>query len=202
LVKESEHSEYREQELLLLVANGDKQAYRQLFEQYWDQVYGAGLYLTKSPEQARDLAQDIFLKLWDTRLKLPGIRNFSAYLHTITRNLVYDHLRTRVFRESNKEFLLQYFSTAESSPHEQLEQKQLSDLLREAIGNLPPQLRQVFLLSRMEGLSHEEIGQRLHISPLSSKTYMTRALAVLRRQIGGNKGKLLLIIGFSVRFLR
>ncbi len=179
---------HNEQELLLLVAKGDKQAYRQLFDQYWDQVYGAGLHLTKSPEQAKDLAQDIFLKLWDIRVKLPSIKNFGGYLYTVTRNSVHDYLRTNVFRESNQEFLLNYFAYSEVSPQEQLEQKQLGGMLDEAIRNLPPQLYQVFTLGRLEGLSHEEIGKRLQISPLSSKTYMTRALMALRKYLGEKKG--------------
>jgi RNA polymerase sigma-70 factor (ECF subfamily) len=149
---------------------------------------------------SKDLAQDIFLKLWDLRSKLPAIKNFSGYLYTITRNLVHDHLRTHVFRESNKEFLIAYFSDNGYSPQDQLEQKQLGDILDEAINNLPPKLRQVFTLSRFEGLSHEEIGRQLHISPLSSKTYMTRALIVLRKQIGEHPGKLLSVIGISLKF--
>ncbi len=196
----SKENAYSEQELLQLVAKGDRQAYHQLFDRYWDQVYGAGLHLTKSPEQSKDLAQDIFLKIWDLRSKLPSIRNFNGYLYTITKNLVHDQLRTHVFRESNKEFLTFYFADHTSSPHEQLEQKQLGDILHQAINNLPPKLHQVFTLSRFEGLSHEEIGKRLHISPLSSKTYMTRALIVLRRQIAENQWKLLSIIAISVNF--
>ncbi|WP_158267069.1 RNA polymerase sigma factor [Chitinophaga niastensis] len=191
---------YNEQELLLLVANGDKNAYAQLFDHYWDHVYGTGLHLTKSPELSKDLAQDIFLKLWDARSKLSEIKNLSTYLYVLTKNLFHDHLRTNVFRESNKEFLINYFAHHETSPHKQLEQKELSGFLDEAINNLPPQLHQVFTLSRFEGLSHIEIGRKLNISPLSSKTYMTRALITLRKQIGENPWELLFIIGVALKF--
>jgi len=175
---------YSERHLLESIARGDTQAYRQLFDAYWDRVYGVALHLTKSPEQARDLAQDIFLKLWDARSGLAGVRNFDNFLYVVTRNLFHDHIRNRVFRESNKEFLTQFFSGEESSPHQRLEQKEMSQALEQAINGLPPQLRQVFVLHRLEGLSHEEIARRLHISPLSSKTYMTRALIALRRHLG------------------
>lgn len=180
-----------------MIANGDTEAYRQVFDHYWDRVYGAALLLTKSPEQSKDLAQDIFLKLWDNRSKLRGIRNFSAYLYIITRNLIHDQLRTNVFRESNKEFLANYVAYNTSSPQEQLEQKELGETLDETINQLSPKLRQVFKLSRFEGLSHEEIAQRLHITPLSSKTYMVRALMALRAQLDKKAGKLLIVITFS-----
>jgi len=177
------------------------QAYLQIFHRYWDQVYGSGLRLTKSPEQAKDLAQDIFLKLWDNRAKLPEVNNLSAYLYTIAKNLIHDQVRTRIFRESNKEFLLRYFSYTESSPQELLEQKELGAALTAAINELPPQLRQVFNLRRLEGLNHKEIAQRLNITPLSSKTYMVRAIMALRKKILKNSGKLLFITGLFFHLL-
>jgi len=187
---------YNEQELLLLAAKDDIQAYQQLFDRYWNQVYSTGLRLTKSPEQAKDLAQDIFLKLWDNRGKLPEINDLSAYLYTISRNLIHDYIRTRIFRESNKGFLINYFSYNETSPQVRLEQKELGSALNEAINKLPPRLHQVFILSYLEGLRHAEIAKRLNITPLSSKTYMVRALMALRKEMANNPGKLLFISGF------
>ncbi|WP_161596735.1 RNA polymerase sigma factor [Chitinophaga vietnamensis] len=172
-----------EQELLQLVAEGDQQAFQQLFNIHWKQIFGACLYLTKSPELAKDLSQDIFLKVWDNRYKLGEVKNFTAYLFTIARNMVRDDLRAKVFRESNKEFLLHYFSGQPSSPQEMLEHKQLNNRLMSAINSLPPKLQQVFTLAHLEGLSHKEIGERLDISPLSSKTYMVRALLLLRKAL-------------------
>lgn len=184
-----------EQELLSLVAEGDEQAYQQIFDRYWDRVYGTALRLTKSPEQAKDLAQDIFLKLWDNRARLRGVRRFTAYLYVITKNLVHDQIRTKTFQESNRQFLIEYFSYDEHSPHELLERKELGDAIQNILKTLPPKLRQVFTLSRFEGLSHEEIAQRMNITPLSSKTYMVRALQAFRKQMEKNAGKLIFIGG-------
>ena len=136
---------HNEQELLSLIAGGDQQAYERLFDYYWSQVYGVALHLTKSPEQSKDLAQDIILKAGDHREKLPEVKT--------------------------KEFLINYFAYDESSPHDSLEQKELEEVLQDAINQLPPKLNQVFTLSRFEELSHEEIAKRLGITPLSSKTY-------------------------------
>ena len=72
------------------VAAGDMQAYQRLFELYWNLVYGFGLSLTKSPEQAKDLAQDIFLKVWDRKEKLPEVRDLRSYLYTIAKHRVHD----------------------------------------------------------------------------------------------------------------
>jgi RNA polymerase sigma-19 factor, ECF subfamily len=185
---------HNEKELLLLTASGDKQAYQQLFEHYWGQVYGVAQRLTKSPEHSKDLAQDIFLKLWEQREKLTTVKNLPSFLYTITRNLVHDHLRTKVFRESNREFLMNYFSYHDESARELLEQKEQENILNDAIQSLPPQLQQVVRLSKIEGLSHDEIASRMGITALSSKTYMVRALAMLRKNLKAPLQKSILVI--------
>jgi RNA polymerase sigma-70 factor (family 1) len=191
---------HNERELLRSVAQGDMEAYQQLFDCHWPQVYGLGLRLTKTPEQAKDLAQDIFLKVWDNRTKLAVVNDFRAYLFVITRNLIYDQIRTRIFHESNKEFLTNYFAYTESSPQELLEQKELGEALNAAIRKLPSRLRQVFNLRRVEGLSHVEIAERLNITTISSKTYMVRALMALRKEIRKDAGKLFFVAGFIFVF--
>ena len=187
-------NEHSEKDLLLLVAQGDQDAYAALFEIYWDQVYGAALRLTKSPEQSKDLAQDAFLKLWAQREKLKEIRNLPSFLYTMIRNQVHDLTRTKVFRESNREFLHQYFAYSESSPRELLEQKEVEMNLQRAIDRLAPKLQEVIRLHRLEGLSHEQIAARMGITPQSSKTYMVRALDALRKEMRKNTQQVLLFI--------
>jgi RNA polymerase sigma-70 factor (ECF subfamily) len=148
---------------------------------------------------ARDLAQDIFLKLWDQRHQLSKVQNFPSFLYVITRNLVHDHLRKKVFRESNREYLINYFSRAEATAPELLESKEMDDLLYASIDKLPPKLRQVLKLGRLEGLSHEEIAARMGITPQSSRTYMVRALAALNKVMAGHAEKTALI--FLLTFL-
>jgi RNA polymerase sigma-70 factor (ECF subfamily) len=190
LKRESLHNE---PELLQRLAEGDVTAYRAVYEFYWAQVYGTALHLTKSPEQAKDLAQDIFLKLWTSRERLAGVKALGNYLFIISRNAVWDYLRTQVFRESNRGYLEQYMAYTQASPQDIAEQKELDGAALAAIDRLPPKLRQVFRLSRVEGLTHEEIAQRMNITPLSSKTYMVRALAFLREELGRNAPKLLFL---------
>ena len=73
---------------------------------------------------------------------------------------------------------------SQQSPQDIVEQKELDGVALAAVDKLPPKLKEVFRLSRVEGLSHEEIGRRMNITPLSSKTYIVRALAILREILG------------------
>lgn len=174
---------YNEQELLLRLSEGDSDAYRILFQQYWNQVYAIGLKLSKSPELAKDLAQESFIKVWNHREKLAGVIHFRPFLFTLTRNLAIDHLRKKVFSAGNEEYLLAYFSDDAGTPQEKAEYKELENLLQRAVNNLPPQMQQVFRLSRYEGLSHAEIALRMNITRVTSKSYMVRALYSIKQYL-------------------
>ncbi|MBN8878478.1 MAG: RNA polymerase sigma-70 factor [Sphingobacteriales bacterium] len=174
---------YNEAHLLQRLAAGEQDAFRQVFEQYWDQVYAVGLKISKSPELAKDLAQETFMKLWHQRAQLNAVTNFRAYLNVLSRNLAIDHLRKKVFTADNEDYLLNYFHEGAAMLTGDAEYKELEQILSEAVNQLPPQMQQVFRLSRFEGLSHAEIAARMNITLVTSKSYMVRALAAIRKHL-------------------
>ena len=188
---------YEDRELLSRIAEGDENAFNQLFDRLWGHVYSATLRLTKSPELSKDLSQEVFLRLWQHRDRLPGITNIHAFLYTITKNLVTDFLRTKVFRENNQSFLTSYFAHDDTDILKALETKEKKEWLREAVGQLPSQLRQVVELAYFEGKNHKEIAAVLQITPASSRIYLVRAIASLRKNVtpgrSGLSMKLLLL---------
>jgi RNA polymerase sigma-19 factor, ECF subfamily len=187
-------------DILKRAANNDETAFREIFLGYWPQVYGTSLKLTKSRELAKDLAQEIFVKLWDNRLKLGDVKNLEAYLFTLSKNYVIDYLRKKVLDTSNAEFLEDYFSDEGMGPDRKLELKEMESVLHEAVKNLTPQLKQVFSLHRFEGLNHEQIAARLNISKTSSKTYVVRALAEIRKYIETHAGNLIFAVILALFF--
>lgn len=188
-----------ERELLRQVAAGDEQAYRVLFDRYSDRMYMNALHFTKSAELAQDLTQEIFIRIWMNRLKLAGVDRFDAWLFTVARNVIRNELKKKVLLVENGEMLHAYFRDNNLTPQERIEYKELETSVHQAIKNLPPQMQTVFLLSRQEGLTHEEIARRMNISVVSSKTYMVRCLLAIRRHLGKNAGKLGIVIFFLYR---
>ena len=184
---------HNENELLLLAAAGNEAAFKELFIFHWPQVYGTSLHLTKSPELAKDLAQDLFLKLWENRAKLSTVNNVAAYLYTLSRNLVIDFQRKKVFNAENVDYLIQFFTSSETTAQQKLEFRELEQSLEIAMNTLPGKTKEVFRLSRYEGLSHDEIAAKLGISVHSSRTYITRALTVIREQLSRNPGEFVLL---------
>lgn len=161
-------------------AKGDTTAFKELFLRFYEQVLGLSLIMTKSPEMAEDLAQEIFTKVWENRERLSGVREFRPYLNTVTRNHVRDFLRKKVFTAANETYLENYFLQSTGAADELIVEKQMIFHLDEALARLTPQSRQVFLLSRQEGLTHREIAERLNISETTSKSHVVKALASVR----------------------
>lgn len=183
-----------EAELLQLAAKGNEAAFRELFHQYWPQVYGTCLHLTHSPELAKDLAQDIFVKLWCQREGFGAIKKLDAYIYTVSRNLVLDHLRKKVFANENIDLLIDYFSSDAVSATDKLQYKELEAALQRAVNKLPGKVQEVFRLSRFEGLSHPEIARKLNISVVSSRTYIVRALQEIREYLATHQENLVILM--------
>lgn len=185
---------YNEKEILLKIAKGDAPAFGQLFDHWSRHVYTLGLRLTKNHTFAEDLTQDIFTQLWVNRDKLAGVYHFKGYLNTVSKNLIRNFLNSKVWTVQNETLLLDYFKETITSAHEHLEFKEVDSAIREAIDQLPPQLQKVFKLSRLEGLSHEEIARELQLSKASVKSYIVRALILVREYLAKNYPLLLHVI--------
>lgn len=194
---------YDEKALLLKIAEGDERSFGELTKLHWPQVYGTALRLTKSPEQAKDLAQEMFIKLWNNRGKLPEVDNLGAYIYVSARHIVMDFMQKKVLHLDNMQHLSDYFTeNSVNHPQTSLELKELQQTVSAAVQALPDKTRRVFVLHRFEGKTHKEIADLLNISEVSSKTYIVRALKDIRRYLSEHAGdnSLLLIFLLSEFF--
>ena len=178
------HSTYEEKSLLALVARGDETAFHTLYSHHRAHVYGIALRLLQSASLAEDVLQEVFLKIWIGREKLPMIISFSAYLNTITRNHIYNTLRKQAYEELLLErlFLLQVASLR-GTALDDISYRELREALQKVVDTLTPQQKRVFELSRMEGLKHEDIARQLNVSRETVKKHVSEALRMVRLQL-------------------
>lgn len=172
-----------DQDLVVRLKQGDEQAFAAIYKHYAAGllVYaGARLFFA---EDARDIIQDVFVKLWRDRQTLTIHTGLANYLYTATRNRVIDHIRKNAVREEYG-ILIQYLGAAGSpDASAQLELKELHQRVSLALESLSPKVREVYRLSREQHLSIPEIAAQLQVSEQTIKNQLTTALNHLRKTL-------------------
>lgn len=176
-------------ELLTLIAQGDEKAFRELFDQYSQLIYSFAYHLTDSDIIAKDVVQEIFIRIWTNRHTLDQIVNIRAWILRLTRNHVLNGLK----RKAHETVLLREIKAGLSENHHQTDEtiqyRELELLLNQAVAQLPPQQQKVYQLSRNAGLRHDEIAALLNISQETVKKHIMAALLSIRKYLE-RKGKL------------
>jgi len=174
---------YIESEVLELIAKGDESAFRLLFNEHWQNIYGVAFMLTKSAPLAEDMVQELFMKLWIKREQLPKVKNFPNYLFIVVRNHIFNELKKRSTDIHFTSQLFEYFHQTKETPERNLLQKEAEQIIGEIIERLPEQQRMIYRLSREEGLSRNEMADRLGIAPNTVRNHLARALEMIRHEL-------------------
>lgn len=173
-----------ERNLLQLVAEGDEKAFRSLFDKHHPKLGGYVFRLTNSYELTQEIVQDAFVKIWSNRHTLRDINNFDAYLFTIARNHTFNVLKQMAREESRKKAWEQTQENELTILGDELgAYKEMTAIVQKAVEQLPPRQKDVFTLSRENGLSHEQISERLGISLETVKKHMVLALRAIRNYV-------------------
>lgn len=167
-----------EKELLAQVANSNQFAFAQLVAYYTPIIFRHLLTYSKNAVQAEEITQDILLTIWNNRHKLGEMENFAGYVYVITRNRAYLVFRQKL--EVNTVPPEDLLHQPLELPKNDLELKEVQQLLLRAIELLPPKRREVFRLSRLENLSYEEIADRLSITRSTVRQQIIASLGFLR----------------------
>lgn len=171
---------YTEHELLKLVAEGDRNAFTQLYNNYRNKIYSIAFELTDSTTVAEEIVQDTFLKIWVKRDSLNEIEHFRAYLFTITRNYVFTALKRIARQESLEVSAIQDAPLYDHDTEDRVLNNEYTRILQAAIDRLPEQQKQVYNLIKKEGLKREEAAAALHLSPETVKTHLAQAMRSIR----------------------
>lgn len=174
------HPSYTEQELLKLVAEGDRNAFTQIYNNYHNKIYSIAYELTESTTVAEEIVQDVFLKIWVKRDSLNEVEHFRAYLFTITRNYVFTALKRIARKESLEVSAIQDVPLYDHDTEDRVLNNEYTRILQAAIDRLPEQQKQVYNLIKKEGLKREEAAAALHLSPETVKTHLAQAMRSVR----------------------
>lgn len=156
-----------------------------LFRQYYPKIKAFIARIIKQEEAAEDLSQDIFVKLWDRpELIEKRIRDFDAYLFRMAKNRAYNYIEQRYIRNNHAARVTAAADAAAPTGNEVFDYVILREtemILQIALQQMPPQRRRVFTMSRMEGLSNQQIADRLRLSKRTVDTHLSLALSELKK---------------------
>ncbi len=166
--------------------NDDRAAFEELFKLYSERIYYFTIRYIKNKEEAEEITQEVFVRLWNRRFDLKTELSFSSYLFMIAKNAVIDLLRKRQKESTLKEEITPDVNSIAEKSNNSVEYKELNEIVKNSILQLPEKRRQIFLLSRDEGLTYKEIAEKLNISIKTVESHMRLALQQLRKTIGSS----------------
>jgi RNA polymerase sigma-70 factor (ECF subfamily) len=164
---------------------GDEEAFVVLYKKYFNKIYYSSLKMTQSETIAQDIVQNVFLKIWETRLHLNPKQNFAAFISVICRNAIFDVFKKATHDEILKQELLEFADTNEDQEEDFYED--YKKLLAEAIGKLPPQRRAVFERCKLQEQSYGEVAKALGISRSTVQDHIVKANKAILEYINARK---------------
>ena len=176
-----------EQQLLRLIARSDMPAFHALYQLHAGVLQSYIYLFTRSKEDAEDILQEVFLRLWEKRQNLPDVANFRSYVFRMARNGVLNYLERVKPRLPQVALDEDMAISAAEDVADQLLFKQHYTMAMEAIELLPARRKEVFNLAMQEDLSFTEIAQKLGISVSAVKQQYYAAVSFIREYLRQNK---------------
>ena len=187
---EREHESEQDRKLILRAQSGDTGAFRLLVERHQRRVFAIALGLVRDEQDAREIAQEAFLRVHKGLGQFHGGSSFFTWLYRIVTNLSIDLMRKPSRREAELHFALEVddadsslLPPAENDPYDAVRRTQLSERIQHALEQLPPYHRGVILMREVEGMSYEEMAEAMRVSKGTIMSRLFHARKKLQRAL-------------------
>lgn len=168
--------------LMERVKRADHKAFSMLYDRFWEQMYVKAFSILGDRNIAKDVVQEIWISVWERRTKIDNT-NIEGYLFRAVRFKIYNQFRTLKYRDKLiEEFVQNYKSQIPvNTTDEHIQFKDTETIIFLTVNGLPKKCKQVFQLSRFEGLKNNEIADKLNISQRTVETHISNALKVIKK---------------------
>jgi RNA polymerase sigma-70 factor (family 1) len=192
------YSSYTDQQLLSLLKDDSTTAFNTIYDRYSKMLYLYIFSKLDTGEISKDVLQDLFISLWEKRHTLSIHESLKSYLFQVARHKIVDIYRKNATYRKYLQQLIEHFDAQPHTITESIDYKNKTQELFEAINHLPEKMKEVFMLSRFEHLTVDQIASRLGLSQQTVKNQITKALKILRANYA--KSDIILVI-FSTYLL-
>jgi RNA polymerase sigma-70 factor (family 1) len=189
---------YNGNELLLRISQGDRSAFRQLFELYYSPLCHFAHAILLDMEGAEDLTQELFSRLWEKKKTLTTVENIKPFLYTAARNACLNQLKKSKRTTARQQEMLYLAEHDDSFLESRIIKEELLLLIMQEIEALSPKYRDIVRMIFIEGLSYPEIADRLSIPLATLRKQKERAIQQLQTAL--LKKNLLTLIGLAYLF--
>lgn len=186
-------------ELVEKLQKGDVEAFDLIYDKYSGKLYAFGLKYLRSTDEAEELVQSVFLKLWENHKNLKKESSFKSYLFTIAYNDICKLFRKRNYLQKFISDTLYENSQFSSETEDSIDFQSVLERVKKIVSKLPERQKTIFLKSRQEGKSTKEIAEEAGLSPGTIDNYISEALKFIRSRLRDEKLPVLLLI--SIFFL-
>jgi RNA polymerase sigma-70 factor, ECF subfamily len=180
--------------LMLRFQSGDEEAFRELFEKYQRAMVNFAYHFVGNRQRAEELAQDVFLQIYRAAPRYQPQAKFTTWLYRIAKNACLNEVRrperrykTRPLEHETEDKLerAEIAIADETAPQGDLEVAghELEEKIREVLDTLPPNQRAALVLSRVEGMSYQDVAEALECTESAVKSLVFRATATMRREL-------------------
>ena len=173
-----------ENDIVHRLRSGEVQAFDEIYNLYSRRIYRFAYSFLKTKVNAEEIVQEVFMRVWENRAKINKYYSFKAFLFTISHNIIIDNFRENLKEQKYVEFLKKNSVVFHSDTDMSIEYSELDKMYRDTIDLLPERRRLIFKLHRIEGLSYNEISQKLNISTKTVENQMSSALKFLKEKLG------------------
>jgi len=186
-----------ESDLINDLKDGMASAFDQLYEAYCHKLFGFAFPILKSKEDAEEIVQNTFFKIWEKRKSIDSTHSFKSFLFTVAYNLTVDLLRERLKEKKYREIILDK-ATSSYNLEEAIVFGDILENIQEIVKELPPRKYEIYQLSRINHLSYSEIAGKLNISAKTVENSINYSINFIKRRLGKDS---LLVLLYAALFL-
>lgn len=163
--------------------DGDHHSFKKLYQKYAPKLYGFSKKYLSSSEEAEEIVQEVFLRLWEKKQNIDESQSFSSYIIQAAKHRIFNGFRKKVNEQAYLDFLIYADQSSTNFTDMEVDYREIKHKAEKAISAMPPKRQEIFRLSRESGLKNREIADKLHISIKTVENQMSQALKFLRDEL-------------------
>jgi len=171
---------FKLEKVLTGLSEEQESSLEELFNYYYPRLYDFSKSFLKLEQGIDDILQEVFIRIWHNRKKISDPGTFNSFIFTITRNLLLNELRSRLNQNNLKEEIRRLSIAQEYTNSGEPDYNDFKNRIDQIISELPERQKEVFILSRTEGLSHKEIARKLEITTKTVEYHISLAIKSLK----------------------